>query len=67
MGGKKEVISPTLTIKVVGYLNIGLKSYILNKIKDTNLGQKNIILQPFNYFFYIFCYNYISLTNKISK
>nr|YP_009739398.1 LAGLIDADG homing endonuclease [Tricholoma terreum]QIC20241.1 LAGLIDADG homing endonuclease [Tricholoma terreum] len=42
-------------------MNIGLKSYILNKIKDTNLGQKNIILQPFNYFYSIFCYikNYI--------
>lgn len=56
MGGKKEVISPTLTIKVVGYLNIGLKSYILNKIKDTKLGQKNIMLQLFHFFGSIFFY-----------
>jgi heme/copper-type cytochrome/quinol oxidase subunit 2 len=53
-----EVISPTLTIKVVGFFTIfvlsffilkdrlgrvgGLKLYILNKMKDTNLnGKKN--------------------------
>jgi hypothetical protein len=48
-----EVLSPTLTIKVVGFLTDGLKSEILTKIKDTYynklflcnfiLGQKNII------------------------
>jgi len=38
----KEVISPTLTIKVVGFFLGGLKLYILNKMKYTNLkGQKN--------------------------
>lgn len=38
---KKEVISPTLTIKVIGFLG-GLKLYILNKMKDTIFnGQKN--------------------------
>src|SRR5215471_10467862 len=31
-----EVISPTITIKVVGFFFNGPKSYILNKIKDTN-------------------------------
>lgn len=39
-----EVISPTLTIKVVGFYLGGLKLYILNKMKDTILtkkGQKN--------------------------
>ena len=37
-----EVISPTITIKVVGLFLGGLKLYILNKMKDTNLfGQKN--------------------------
>lgn len=37
-----EVISPTITIKVVGFFSGGLKLYILNKMKDTNLfGQKN--------------------------
>jgi cytochrome c oxidase subunit 2 len=30
-----EVISPSITIKVVGFLKDGLKSCILNKIKDT--------------------------------
>nr|QKQ12913.1 Cox2 [Sparassis crispa] len=43
-----EVISPTITIKVVGFLKDGLKSYILNKIKDTQLGQKNIIQKLYN-------------------
>ena len=39
---EKEVISPTLTIKVVGLFLGGLKLYILNKMKDTYLtGQKN--------------------------
>jgi hypothetical protein len=46
-----EVTSPTITIKVTGLLNQnGLKSYILNKIKDTWIlifkqipGKKNII------------------------
>ena len=41
-----EVTSPTITIKVTGLLTNGLKSYILNKIKDTwryRLGKKNII------------------------
>lgn len=58
--GVKEVISPTLTIKVVGFFTVhvlsflnfkerlgragGLKLYILNKMKDTNLnGKKNNI------------------------
>lgn len=39
-----EVISPTITIKVSGFFLGGLKLYILNKMKDTNLnliGQKN--------------------------
>ena len=37
-----EVISPTVTIKVVGFFLGGLKLYILNKTKDTILsGQKN--------------------------
>jgi len=40
--GVKEVISPTLTIKVVGFFLGGLKLYILNKMKDTILnGKKN--------------------------
>ena len=41
-----EVISPTITIKVTGFLKNGLISYILNKKKDTynyNLGQNNTI------------------------
>ena len=39
-----EVISPTITIKVVGQFLDGLKLYILNKMKDTILnGQKNIL------------------------
>lgn len=38
----KEVLSPTLTIKVVGLFLGGLKLYILNKMKDTILnGKKN--------------------------
>ena len=40
-----EVISPTVTIKVVGFFLGGLKLYILNKMKDTIYqrvnGQKN--------------------------
>lgn len=37
-----EVLSPTLTIKVVGFFLGGLTLYILNKMRDTNLnGQKN--------------------------
>jgi len=37
-----EVISPTLTIKIVGFFLGGLKLYVLNKMKDTILnGQKN--------------------------
>ena len=53
-----EVLSPTLTIKVVGFLTDGLKSEILIKLKDTyyndsflsnHLGQKNIILSASNY------------------
>jgi hypothetical protein len=39
--GVMEVISPTLTIKVVGFYLGGLKLYILNKMKDTIFnGQK---------------------------
>lgn len=40
-----EVISPTLTIKVVGLFSVdGLKLNIINKMKDTSLiGQKNNI------------------------
>ena len=41
-----EVISPTLTIKVVGLILGGLKLYIINKLKDTIYslnGQKNNI------------------------
>lgn len=44
-----EVTSPTITIKVTGLLRNGLKSYILNKIKDTWIyrpGKKNIIHKP---------------------
>ena len=58
-----EVISPTLTIKVVGFFTVhvlflflfkerldragGLKLYILNKMKDTNLnGKKNNTYYP---------------------
>jgi len=58
-----EVISPTITIKVVGFLKNGLKSYILNKKKDTlvnNWGQNNII-QSLNRF-----YN-LNLLSKINK
>ena len=37
-----EVISPTVTIKVVGFFLGGLKLYILNKMKDTiEKGSKN--------------------------
>lgn len=48
----KEVISPTLTIKVVGFFKNGLKSYILNKKKDTwsdtkFLGKNNTIKHTF--------------------
>jgi hypothetical protein len=40
--GVKEVLSPTLTIKVVGLFLGGLKLYILNKMRDANLnGKKN--------------------------
>jgi hypothetical protein len=55
----QEVISPTLTIKVVGFFTIlnltlfllngrlgregGLKLYILNKMKDTIFNGKKII------------------------
>ena len=35
-----EVISPTITIKVVGFSLGGLKLYILNKMKDTYLKSK---------------------------
>jgi len=43
-----EVIDPVMTIKAIGLLKNGLKSYILNKKKDTwsrkyTLGQNNII------------------------
>jgi cytochrome c oxidase subunit 2 len=41
-----EVISPTITIKVVGFLKNGLRSCILNNKKDTlvnHRGQNNII------------------------
>ena len=44
-----EVISPTITIKVVGLFLGGLKLYILNKMKDTNLfGQKNNLYSHIN-------------------
>ena len=37
-----EVISPTMTIKAVGFFLGGPKLYIFKKIKDTNIiGQKN--------------------------
>lgn len=37
-----EVISPTMTIKAVGFFLGGLTLYILNKMKDTIFnGQKN--------------------------
>jgi hypothetical protein len=58
-----EVISPTITIKVVGFLKNGQKSYILNKKKDTsvnNWGQNNII-QSLNRF----CN--LNLLSKINK
>lgn len=48
-----EVISPTITIKVTGFFKNGLKSYILNKKKDTynyNLGRNNIIQHSNNIF-----------------
>lgn len=38
-----EVISPTITIKVVGLFIGGLNLYILNKMKDTILMVKKII------------------------
>ena len=44
-----EVLSPTLTIKIVGFFLGGLKLYILNKMKDTNLfGQKNNLYSHIN-------------------
>lgn len=46
-----EVIAPSLTMKVVGFFKNGLKSNILNKIKDTYnkkyMGQKSIISKNF--------------------
>ena len=52
-----EVISPTITIKVVGFLKIkdGHKSYVLNKIKDTKYGLKKIYIEK--------TYNIVSLTS----
>ena len=52
-----EVISPTITIKVVGFLKIkdGHKSYVLNKIKDTKYGLKKIYIEKI--------YNIVSLTS----
>nr|YP_009739353.1 LAGLIDADG homing endonuclease [Tricholoma bakamatsutake]QIC20196.1 LAGLIDADG homing endonuclease [Tricholoma bakamatsutake] len=44
-------------------MKIGLKSYILNKIKDTNFGQKNIILQL--YFFYSTKFLYFKILHYI--
>jgi len=58
-----EVIDPVMTIKAIGFLKNGLKSYILNKKKDTlvnNWGQNNII-QSLNRF-----YN-LNLLSKINK
>src|ERR1700724_1387656 len=47
-----EVISPTLTIKIVGFFLGGLKLYVLNKMKDTILnGQKNNMYLNTYYFF----------------
>ena len=39
-----EVISPTITIKVVGLFIGGLNLYILNKMKDTNFNGKIICI-----------------------
>ena len=59
-----EVISPTVTIKVVGFFLGGLKLYILNKIKDTisrvrENGKKNNI-----YYQTIFFKNRFSLNSR---
>jgi len=40
-----EVIDPALTVKVTGFLQNGLKSNNLNKIKDTFTGLKSFIQQ----------------------
>ena len=49
-----EVISPTITIKVVGFFLGGLNLYILNKMKDTILnGQKIICIIPQQKHYYI--------------
>jgi heme/copper-type cytochrome/quinol oxidase subunit 2 len=40
-----EVIDPALTVKVTGFSQNGLKSNILNKIKDTLTGLKSFIQQ----------------------
>lgn len=47
-----EVIDPALTVKVTGFIIYGLKSYILNKIKDTIFGLKSFIQKiNINYYF----------------
>lgn len=56
-----EVIDPALTVKVTGFLTNGLKSYILNKIKDTIFGLKSF-MQKINkkfYYFYLLLINFI--------
>jgi hypothetical protein len=40
-----EVVDPALTVKVTGFSQNGLKSNILNKIKDTVTGLKSFIQQ----------------------
>jgi hypothetical protein len=41
-----EVIDPSLVIYGEGFLRSGLILYILNKIEDTNYGEKYITLIP---------------------
>lgn len=56
-----EVIDPALTVKVTGPFIFGLKSFILNKIKDTVSGIKsfihifiNMFVKALYYLFYLF-------------
>ena len=64
-----EVIDPTITIKVIGFLKDGLKSHILNKITDTIFDQ-NITQQIYFKLYqlkYIYKLFYYPFYHKINK
>lgn len=58
-----EVIAPSLTLKVLGFLPDGLKLYILNKIIDTKLkiGKKNNLKRNYINLIYYSKYNNFSI------